>query len=88
MTFYYSSVVVKTGIVGDAQIGKTSLMVKYAEGDFDDEYIQTLGKMGIWLETRLIESMLGVNFMDKTILIRNTEITFSIWDLGGKCPFE
>jgi GTP-binding protein of the ras superfamily involved in termination of M-phase len=36
--------VIKTGIVGDAQIGKTSLMVKYAEGDFDDEYIQTLGK--------------------------------------------
>jgi GTP-binding protein of the ras superfamily involved in termination of M-phase len=28
--------------------------------------------------------LIGVNFMDKTILIRNTEITFSIWDLGGK----
>lgn len=25
----------------------------------------------------------GVNFMEKTICIRNTEITFSIWDLGG-----
>jgi GTPase SAR1 family protein len=25
----------------------------------------------------------GVNFMEKTIAIRNTEITFSIWDLGG-----
>ena len=27
---------------------------------------------------------IGVNFMEKTISIRNTEITFSIWDLGGK----
>ena len=27
--------------------------------------------------------MIGVNFMEKTIAIRNTEITFSIWDLGG-----
>ena len=25
------------------QIGKTSLMVKYVEGSFDEDYIQTLG---------------------------------------------
>ncbi len=31
-------------MVGDAQIGKTSLMVKYVEGTFDEDYIQTLGK--------------------------------------------
>jgi GTP-binding protein of the ras superfamily involved in termination of M-phase len=31
------------GIIGDAQIGKTSLMIKYAEGGFDSEYTQTLG---------------------------------------------
>jgi small GTP-binding protein len=29
----------------------------------------------------------GVNFMEKTIAIRNTEITFSIWDLGGQREF-
>ncbi|KAG0182012.1 septum-promoting GTP-binding protein 1 [Apophysomyces sp. BC1021] len=65
------SVIIKTGIVGDAQIGKTSLMVKYAEGAFDAEYTQTL----------------GVNFMEKSIVIRNSEITFSIWDLGGQKEF-
>ncbi|KAG9326522.1 hypothetical protein KVV02_007671 [Mortierella alpina] len=63
-----NSVVIKVGMVGDSQIGKTSLMVKYVEGSFDEDYVQTL----------------GVNFMEKTISIRNTEITFSIWDLGGK----
>jgi GTP-binding protein of the ras superfamily involved in termination of M-phase len=31
-------------MLGDAQIGKTSLMVKYIEGTFDEDYIQTLGK--------------------------------------------
>ncbi|KAJ8660092.1 septum-promoting GTP-binding protein 1 [Lichtheimia ornata] len=66
-----NSVVLKTGIVGDTNIGKTSLMVKYAEGIFDPEYIQTL----------------GVNFMEKSIIIRNTEIIFSIWDLGGQKEF-
>lgn len=57
-------------MVGDSQIGKTSLMVKYVEGNFNEDYIQTL----------------GVNFMEKTISLRKTDITFSIWDLGG-LPF-
>ncbi|EIM20935.1 small monomeric GTPase [Wallemia mellicola] len=61
----------KTALVGDSSIGKTSLMVKYVEGSFDEDYIQTL----------------GVNFMEKTISIRQTEITFSIWDLGGQREF-
>ncbi|QRW07428.1 Septum-promoting GTP-binding protein 1 [Ceratobasidium sp. AG-Ba] len=63
-----NSVVIKVGMVGDSQIGKTSLMVKYVEGSFDEDYIQTL----------------GVNFMEKTISVRRTTITFSIWDLGGQ----
>ncbi|EEB08202.1 GTPase Spg1 [Schizosaccharomyces japonicus yFS275] len=66
-----NSVTIKLGMVGDSSIGKTSLMVKYVEGSFDEDYIQTL----------------GVNFMEKTISIRNTEITFSIWDLGGQREF-
>ncbi|KAG9291070.1 hypothetical protein G9A89_012942 [Geosiphon pyriformis] len=66
-----NSVVLKVGMVGDSQIGKTSLMVKYVEGSFDEDYIQTL----------------GVNFMEKTISIRNNLITFSIWDLGGQREF-
>jgi GTPase SAR1 family protein len=37
------NVVVKIGLVGDAQVGKTTLMVKYVENKFDEDYIQTLG---------------------------------------------
>ena len=29
----------------------------------------------------------GVNFMEKTVSIRNANITFSIWDLGGQREF-
>lgn len=42
-----ASVVIKVGMVGDAQIGKTSLMVKYVEGSWDEDYIQTLGRSGL-----------------------------------------
>ena len=64
-------VVVKVALIGDAQVGKTSLMVKYVENKFDEDYIQSL----------------GVNFMEKSIVLRNTDITFSIWDLGGQREF-
>lgn len=65
------NVVVKVGLVGEPQVGKTSLMVKYVEGSFSEDYIQTL----------------GVSFMEKTIALRRTDITFSIWDLGGQSEF-
>ncbi|KAJ1448042.1 P-loop containing nucleoside triphosphate hydrolase protein [Pelagophyceae sp. CCMP2097] len=65
------NVMVKVGMVGDAQVGKTTLMVKYVENRLDEDYIQTL----------------GVNFMEKSITLRNTEVTFSIWDLGGHREF-
>lgn len=38
-----NSVVVKIALIGDAAIGKTSLMVKYVENKYDEDYIQTLG---------------------------------------------
>jgi GTP-binding protein of the ras superfamily involved in termination of M-phase len=37
-------VVVKVGMIGDAQVGKTCLMVKYVDSIFDEEYVNTLGK--------------------------------------------
>jgi len=63
-----AKVVVKIGMIGESQTGKTSLMVKYVEDRFDEEYIQTL----------------GVNYMEKTIMLRNLNVVLSVWDLGGQ----
>lgn len=48
LTSLLFSVVLKVGMIGDSQIGKTSLMVKYVEGSFDEDYIQTLGKTSLF----------------------------------------
>lgn len=57
-----NSVVIKVGMVGDAQIGKTSLMVKYVEGSWDEDYIQTLGKGDVAAVMRVITAAdLGVH---------------------------
>jgi len=63
-----SHIVVKVGMIGESQTGKTSLMVKYVEDKFDEDYCETL----------------GVNFMEKTIKIRKVTVTLSVWDLGGQ----
>ena len=105
----FSSVVIKVGMVGDSQIGKTSLMVKYVEGSFDEVWalssppshlprsscfpsvsritfrplVRANPPWSLW-QTFDIPIYLGVNFMEKTISVRRTTITFSIWDLGGQ----
>ena len=38
------TVVVKVGMIGDPQTGKTSLMIKYVENRFDEAYLNTVGK--------------------------------------------
>jgi GTP-binding protein of the ras superfamily involved in termination of M-phase len=83
----FTSVVIKVGMVGDSQIGKTSLMVKYVEGSFDEDYIQTLGLLFHSSLAPCLMRFSGVNFMEKTISVRRTTITFSIWDLGGQREF-
>ncbi|SCV02624.1 LAMI_0H01266g1_1 [Lachancea mirantina] len=62
---------IKVGLIGDAQVGKTSLMVKYVENVFDEEYTQTL----------------GVNCLDKKIKLGSADIVFYIMDLGGQREF-
>lgn len=69
--FKKNKVVVKVGMLGDSQIGKTQLMVKYLQDKYDEDYIDSL----------------GVNFMEKTIPLKNVYVTISIWDLGGQREF-
>jgi hypothetical protein len=55
-----NNVVIKVGMVGDAQIGKTSLMVKYVEGSWDEDYIQTLGETKPSEKHRILEMKLTI----------------------------
>ncbi len=65
----------KICLVGEAAVGKTSLIRRYVEDSFDDRYISTLGgKVSLkklWLSPRTDPS--------KTI-----EVQLSIWDLIGE----
>ncbi len=62
-------------MLGDSQIGKTSLMVKYVEGHFDEDYIQTLGAYPT-LYTRVVCSFVAsFRHLHRCFLILYTILT-------------
>lgn len=59
------NVVVKIGLVGDAQVGKTTLMVKYVENKFDEDYIQTLGtECAVYLVPQHQKNLIKVSLLN------------------------
>lgn len=65
----------KICLIGEAAVGKTSLIRRYVEDTFDDRYISTLGSKvslkKLWLTSRRDPS-------------KNLEVQLSIWDLIGE----
>ena len=63
-------VTVKVGMVGDAAIGKTSLMVRFVEGTFDETQLPTQ----------------GVNFMERGVIDFVDEFGNGSWARFGQIP--
>ena len=67
-----SATIIKVALLGDSQVGKTSLMQRFCEGNFDETQLQTQ----------------GVNFMERIVSLGDQEVTFSLWDIGGHIESE
>jgi small GTP-binding protein len=63
--------VFKIMVIGDPSVGKTSLIKRYVENAFSEEYITTL----------------GVDFLKKDIIIDKTTVSLVIWDVAGQSKF-
>ncbi len=65
----------KICLIGEAAVGKTSLIRRYVEDSFDDRYISTLGSKvslkKLWLTSKRDPS-------------KSIEVQLSIWDLIGE----
>ena len=66
----------KVCIVGDPGVGKTSLILRYIENKFKENYIPTL----------------GVEFLTKALLIekegKKVPTNLIIWDIGGQAKYK
>jgi small GTP-binding protein len=65
-------VVYKVIVVGDASVGKTSLARRYCTGQFDHNYVFTL----------------GVDFFAKSLFVKDTPIRLMIYDTAGQERFD
>ncbi len=63
---------VKTVIVGDYSVGKTSLIRRFAEDTFDQDY----------------KPSIGVNITAKSVDVRGAKLKFNMFDTGGQERFE
>ena len=63
---------IKLLLIGDSEVGKTSLLLKYTEHIFPDDHIATI----------------GVEYKDKYINKDNYNIRLQIWDTAGQERFH
>lgn len=69
--FHASGITFKVIIVGDAEVGKTSLVRQHTRAKFDAQYHSTV----------------GVNIAKETLTIGDKTISLLIWDIAGQQQF-
>merc|ERR1711976_1045544 len=60
------------GIMGDASVGKTSILTRYADSHFAQNYVSTI----------------GIDFKMKTIEMDGEQVTLQMWDTAGQERFR
>eukprot|EP01038_Epipyxis_sp_PR26KG_P005436 gene5436-7529_t len=63
---------VKVCIIGDTDVGKTSLSTRYCHGEFPENSTPTI----------------GASFLQRRVLVDGTEISLQIWDTAGQERFR
>ena len=62
----------KIVVIGPAGVGKTSLVIRYVYGRFDNDSLSTI----------------GASFLTKKIFFNNTKLSLQIWDTAGQERFR
>jgi len=62
----------KICLLGDANVGKTSLVYRFIENRFSTDF----------------KSTLGVNLLKKKVKINDNDVSVQIWDLGGQEAYK
>ena len=72
MRVNFSMIKFKVVIAGQKDVGKTSLLRRYATGKFDTSTLSTI----------------GVDFETKKIIVDDVEILLNLWDFAGEPKFR
>ncbi len=64
----------KVVVIGDPAVGKTSLIKRFVQDDFDDKYLNTIG-------AKVMKKELGVNRPDTGEIV---DLKLILWDIAGQ----
>lgn len=67
-----SPIEIKVCIIGDTDVGKTSLSTRYCHGEFPNNSTPTI----------------GASFLQRRVVVDNAEISLQIWDTAGQERFR
>lgn len=76
----------KVILLGDAGVGKTSLLARYVDGIFRSDYIQTIGANFLIKEVDLSKVIDKLNIEDEELIskIEESSVKIFYWDIGGQ----
>ena len=85
-------------LVGESQVGKTSLINQYVNNEFDGDYLMTIGNDKITKDIKINEEQLKLEIWDSIgqeslrsankIFMKNTDIALIVYDITNKKSFE
>lgn len=74
----------KVILCGDPSVGKTSILARYVDDQFSDEYNQTLGANFLIKEIELIKVIDKLDIQNPNLREGIKEFKLYFWDLGGQ----
>ncbi|MFX1275005.1 MAG: Rab family GTPase [Promethearchaeota archaeon] len=69
-------------IIGEASVGKTSLLDRYVNDNFQEDYVQTIGANFMVKEVDLMDKIEGITDSDNLKDVKELKIYW--WDIGGQ----
>ena len=79
---------IKLIIIGDTSVGKTSLLLRFAENTFQQQHIATIGKKTILQPNKFYVYFAGIDFKVKNVVVDGKSVKLQIWDTAGQERFR
>lgn len=67
----------KIVFLGDQSVGKTSVILQFTQGSYDNNYTVCIHKF------TLLQATIGIDFLSKTMYVGDLVVRLQLWDTAG-----
>jgi small GTP-binding protein len=75
-------------IIGDSSVGKTCLLLRFAEDSFPVSHMPTIGMYSEFFSFSHSKMTLGIDFKIKKINVDDKRVKLQVWDTAGQERFR